>query len=83
MISIRVPNVDVVLLFLAIAPSTASKYPDIQSIKTARIGKSKYIKALVLTPIKSAINVTLFALSFNFNKKLAPILIIGSTNFLP
>ena len=41
-ISRSVPKDDELLLLLAIAPSTASKYPDTQSIVTAIICISKY-----------------------------------------
>ena len=81
-ISRSVPKDDELLLLLAIAPSTASKYPDTQSRVTAIICISKYKNIEVDTPSNKANMVTLLGVNFNFKRNSAPNSIIGFTYFL-
>ena len=81
-ISRSVPKDDELLLLLAIAPSTASKYPDTQSRVTAIICISKYKNIEVDIPSNKANMVTLLGVNFNFKRNSAPNSIIGFTYFL-
>ena len=82
-ISKSVPKELVKFFFLAIAPSTESKYPDIQRKTTDKINLSKYRNTELKTPIIRAIILTPFGVNLSFNNVLAPKSIIGFTYFLP
>ena len=82
-ISISAPQEELVPVFLAIAPSTASSSPDIQSTAVAMRGSPKSIQPPLDIPSTKAKTVTLFAEIFLFIKPFATLSIIGSTYFLP